>query len=179
MDVMALPPAGWYPAPDDPARERWWNGSDWSATYRDAAPQYATPAQPVDPFASHGSAPATAGYGAAQPGYGAPGAPYPYQPYQPYVAAQPKNGIATAGFIVSLVGVLIGLYGITGIVGAVLSSVGLARANEFARTGLPPVGKGLAIAGIIVGVVGAILSILWAVWVFNNTDLVESIIGGY
>ncbi|MEV6768173.1 TerD family protein [Nocardia sp. NPDC051030] len=31
-------PAGWYPAPADPARLRWWSGSAWTEDYRRAVP---------------------------------------------------------------------------------------------------------------------------------------------
>jgi uncharacterized membrane protein YgcG len=33
-----LPPAGWYPDPDDPARERHWNGTAWTADRRSSPP---------------------------------------------------------------------------------------------------------------------------------------------
>ncbi|WP_067827374.1 TerD family protein [Nocardia inohanensis] len=40
LDPPATPvqPAGWYPAPADPARLRWWSGTGWSDDYRKAFP---------------------------------------------------------------------------------------------------------------------------------------------
>lgn len=55
------------------------------------------------------------------------------------------NGLCLAGFIVSLVSLLINLYGAVGITGLVLSIVGLNALNEAEE------GRGLAIAGIVVG----------------------------
>jgi hypothetical protein len=51
-------PAGWYPDPQDPGRQRYWDGAGWSEATQPAAP-------------------ATPGYGA--PGYGSPyGTPVGY-----------------------------------------------------------------------------------------------------
>ena len=60
-----------------------------------------------------------------------------------------SNGLSIAGFIVSLGSLFLGLFGITGLIGIVLSAVGRSQA---VRDG----GKtGLATAGIIMGIIGA------------------------
>lgn len=60
------------------------------------------------------------------------------------------NGLSIAGFVVSCCSMLIGLYGVTGLVGLILSAVGRLQA---ARDG----GKtGLATAGIVLGIIGII-----------------------
>ena len=59
------------------------------------------------------------------------------------------NGLCIAGFIVSLGSLFLGLFGITGLVGTVLSAVGRSKAvNNCGKTGL-------GTAGIILGVIGA------------------------
>jgi hypothetical protein len=71
------------------------------------------------------------------------------------------NGLATAGFVLGLLGLLaswipllniVGL--ILGVLGAVLAAVGLAKSK---KTGA---GKGLAIAGLVLGVLAVIIAII-------------------
>lgn len=83
--------------------------------------------------------------------------PLPPQP-------EPSNGIATAGFVVALVGAVLALIPIVGTVswlispvGLVLSVVGLFMAMR--RPGHPR--RGLAIAGVALGVAGLILCIAY------------------
>jgi hypothetical protein len=144
---MSLPPANWYPAPDDPSRERWWNGAEWSDTFRPAGPQ-----APVPPVPTYGQ-------------------PLPYTPNyaaQPYGAAVPKNGLAIAGLIVSIVSLLIGIYGLACITGIVLSGLGLSRARQMEAAGGVAVGKSAATAGVVVGIISLVLNIIWIAWVANN-----------
>lgn len=153
---MSLPPANWYPAPDDPSRESWWNGAEWSDNFRAAGP----PAVPAAPAY-------------AQPQAYAPA--YAQQPYNPVYQQQAygaapaaKNGLATAGMIVSIVSVLIGLYGVVCIVGIALSGAGLGKARQAeAATGVA-VGKSAATAGIAIGIISLVLNVIWIAWVANN-----------
>lgn len=41
-----LPPAGWYPDPDDPTQQRRWNGSQWTDDRRATQPGQPPPPQP-------------------------------------------------------------------------------------------------------------------------------------
>lgn len=60
------------------------------------------------------------------------------------------NGLSIAGFVVSCCSMLIGLYGVTGLVGLILSAVGHSQAKSSS-------GKtGLATAGIVLGIIGMI-----------------------
>ena len=71
------------------------------------------------------------------------------------------NGLSIAGFVVSCCSMLIGLYGVTGLVGLILSAVGRSQA---ARDG----GKtGLATAGIVLGIIGIIGTGIWFAGIFG------------
>ena len=59
------------------------------------------------------------------------------------------NGLAIAGFVVSLCSLFFGFFGITGVVGIVLSAVGCGKASREGGK------KGLAVFGIILGIIGA------------------------
>ncbi|RNI19876.1 DUF4190 domain-containing protein [Flexivirga caeni] len=142
-----------------------------------------TRAQPaVDPYAQpsgtpdgQGGYPGQSGYGQQSPygtpGYGQPptygdasaygqspayGAPaYGQQPYNPYAGYQPAptNGMAIASFVTSLAGIFV-FCGVSGIVGIILGIIALNRSKE--RQGA---GRGMAIAGIVIGAVQLVLAI--------------------
>lgn len=76
--------------------------------------------------------------------YGQPYQPYPYTPPTP----QPSNGLGIAGFVVSLVGIVTG--GILSPIGLLLSLIALFR---------PP--RGFAIAGLIIGLIGSLVLLVW------------------
>lgn len=65
-----------------------------------------------------------------------------------------NNGLAIAGFVVSLVSLFINFAGIVGLVGTILSGVGLEKSKN-----LEGKGKGLAIAGLIIGIIGVVYGI--------------------
>ena len=110
---------------------------------------------------------------AGAPGAAAP-APYPqFAPYAPayapnYAPPQPmRNPLALAGMITSLVGLLFNwiIFGAPGIVGAIISFIGLRKANQLQREGVA-VGNGkvMAITGIVSGIIGAFL---WNLFYFG------------
>ena len=66
------------------------------------------------------------------------------------------NSLALAGFITSIISLFLNFWGIVGIVGVVLSSVGLAQINSNKERG-----SGFAISGIMIGV----FSILYAFYI--------------
>ena len=88
-------------------------------------------------------------------------APPPPPPSPQPVAPKAGNGLATAGFVVALLGFLgsfipvINIGGIVlGVVGAVLAVVGLVKSRT---TGS---GKGLAIAGLVLGALAVVVGIV-------------------
>ena len=91
--------------------------------------------------------------------------PQPPPPPQPGLSTQAPtkgtNGLATAGFVLGLLGLLgswipvISIVGILlGVIGVILAAIGLARSKEVG------VGKGLAIAGLILGVLAVVIAII-------------------
>ncbi|HWM34708.1 MAG TPA: DUF2510 domain-containing protein [Pseudolysinimonas sp.] len=193
-DPNALPIAGWYPDPENEAGDRWWNGATWSdhRRPRNAGPGWAPegakkPAKKsakktAEPEAASDSPavpvpPASAATTTAAPYTGAPAQlPPAYQPYAPAYApnyapatSQIRNQPAFAGMLVSLIGLLFNwiLWGAPGIVGAIISFVGLRRAAQLQREGVT-VGNGraMAIGGIVAGLAGALLFDLFyfSVW---------------
>ena len=52
---MSATPAGWYPDPNSPGTERYWDGNNWTQQTRAQAPSFNSPAMSSsDPFASVG-----------------------------------------------------------------------------------------------------------------------------
>ncbi|MRG61277.1 DUF4190 domain-containing protein [Agromyces sp. CFH 90414] len=110
-----------------------------------SAPPVSEPAAPA-----YGSAaPAAPAYGA--PGYGAPGYGAPA-----YGAAAPAktNTLAIVSLIASIAGIVI-VYFIGSVVGVICGHIAI---NQIKKTGEQ--GRGMAIAGLIVGYVGIVLSII-------------------
>ncbi|MDE7265389.1 MAG: zinc-ribbon domain-containing protein [Clostridia bacterium] len=77
---------------------------------------------------------------------------------QPAVQASKSNGFAIAGFVLALVGILIGwaTYSVTCVLGLVFSSIGLSKSKSIGK------GKGLSIAGIVISAVTIALIIIFA-----------------
>jgi hypothetical protein len=80
---------------------------------------------------------------------------------------RPSNGLGTAGFVVGLIGLVLSFVPLIGVVawplvilGIVFSAIGISKASKGRATN-----KGLAIAGLVVSVIGLVICILWvAVW---------------
>jgi len=151
----------------------WVSSGAKKSTAKKAAAVVAEPAAAVVIPVPPAPAPATAIPGIApapqfvNPYAGAPGQPGPaYAPYAPayapnYAPAQPmRNPLALGGMITSLVGLLFNwiLFGAPGIVGGIISIVGLRKANQLIREGVT-VGNGkvMAVTGIASGFAGAFL----------------------
>lgn len=115
-----------------------------------APPTYAPPAYPTSPYgAAPGGAPAS-------PVQTAPGAapvlPYGYGGYAP---ARKTNGLAVASMILSIVGFLWILPFVGSLAGAIMGHISL---NQIKRSGEG--GRGMALAGIIVGWAGLALLVI-------------------
>lgn len=76
------------------------------------------------------------------------------------------NGLAISGFVVSLCSLIINFAGIVGLVGTILSAVGLAQVKTKGK------GKGMAIAGLIIG----IISIVYGIYsIINAANVINSL----
>jgi hypothetical protein len=91
-----------------------------------------------------------------------------YAPNPPQqLVAKPSNGLGTAGFVVGTIGLVFSFIPLIGVVawplvilGIIFSAVGIGKASKGRATN-----TGLAIAGLVVSIVGLVICILWvAVW---------------
>jgi hypothetical protein len=91
-----------------------------------------------------------------------------YAPSPPQQAvAKPSNGLGTAGFVVGLIGLVCSFVPLIGVVawplvilGIIFSAVGISKAAKGLATN-----KGLAIAGLVVSIIGLVICVMWvAVW---------------
>jgi hypothetical protein len=64
-------------------------------------------------------------------------------------APQPRNGHATAGFVLGIVSMVGNPLAVISVIGLVLSFVGLSRANRLGEHGYAPVGRKRAIWGLV------------------------------
>ncbi len=79
---------------------------------------------------------------------------------------QSSNGLAIAGFVVSICSLFINFGGIVGLIGTILSAVGLSKVKSTGK------GKGFAIAGLIMG----IISIIYGIYsIFNAAAILSTL----
>lgn len=136
-------PAGWYPDNEEPGRDRYWTGTEWTNDtqyVRQQAvqqPAYAANAQPTLPMQ-------------AVPQYG-----YAVQQQVFVVDLRPISGLGVTGFVLSLVFAL----GFASVIGLVFSLVAM---RETAPGG-PKKGRGLTVAGLVINIIGTVF--LLFVWV--------------
>ena len=79
----------------------------------------------------------------------------------------PKNGLAIAGFVVSLVSSLL-CCGSFNLISLILSIVGLTKAKDYNGDG-----KGLAIAGIVISVVGYVIIVCLYIFVGVFSEIAD------
>lgn len=175
-----LPPANWYPDPEVPGQQRYWDGTQW--TEHRAPGAGAQQAQDVGTSAGSeaGSAAPPWGQpqdaGSAAPAWGQPQGQQPWggapgQTWGQQAYAQPAgggtNGMAITSLVVAIVSfflafIVIGALG--GVVAVVLGIVALRRVRD---AGGAQGGRGLAISGIVVGglsiLIGAALLVVFVI----------------
>lgn len=148
-----------YPAADQPAYP---STPPPGPSQYPSAPQQPAPPVPPPPYPSDPNQPAAPypSYQQPQQAYPQGGYTYPvgYQPYG-YPPSQGTNGMALAALITSLCGLF--TCGLSSIVGIFL---GVAALNQINRTGQQ--GRGMAQAGIWIGVAFIVLFVLYWVFIF-------------
>ncbi|WP_320018898.1 hypothetical protein [Labilibaculum manganireducens] len=76
------------------------------------------------------------------------------------IVEKKSNGMATAGFVLALITVLFGwipfVGWVTWLLGLIFSALGLSKANKVG------VGKGLAIAGLVISLIGIVVLLVVA-----------------
>ena len=108
------------------------------------------------------------GYPAAGPAYPPPyppppeyGAPYPGGYGPPMTPAGGTNPLAIFSLVASCVGLLCGFGSIIGIV------LGVIAMNQIKKTGQQ--GRGLAVAGVAVGAISLVISVIWMAFALSSS----------
>lgn len=112
----------------------------------------AAPQQPAAPYATPAATPQ---YGGGYPVQTTPGAPPVYGYGGGYATARKTNGLSIAALVLSIVGLIWILPFVGSVAGAIMGHISL---NQIKRTG--DNGRGMALAGIIVGWAGVALFVL-------------------
>lgn len=102
------------------------------------------------------------------PGYNAPPPPPGYSAYGAAPMPQKTNGLSVASLVLSLVGIIPCFWGlqVPGLLGVIFGFIGR---NQIKRSNGTQKGAGLALAGLIVGLVLlAICAALWAYIAFSG-----------
>lgn len=101
-----------------------------------------------------------------QPQYQQPHAPQyaPQQPYQQYQAVPtPTNGLGVAGFVLSMIGLVLFfvpfLDVLSALIGVILSGFGMKKKPN-----------GLAIAGLVIGIIAFIVGLIWTIGAILAVD---------
>jgi len=115
-----------------------------------AAGPYPAGPYPLGPFGATGSPPGYAAYG--QPGGGTPS----------------WSGLSIAGFVLALIGLLPCFwfwFQVPGVLGVIFCLVGLGATKHGAKRG-----RGLAIAGLVIGSVAVLITAGFTLFLYNSND---------
>ena len=77
-----------------------------------------------------------------------------------------KNTPATAGLVLGVVALLVNTFLVVSLAAFVLSALGIARAGQFVSAGYAPVGRGRAIAGMVLSLLGGAGTVLFKALLF-------------
>ena len=174
--AQPLPIAGWYPDPELAGHDRWWDGTTWTESRRVSSDSAAASPAPVSPPVGYAATMPRAPRG---PGLYIPGETV-LQPAPAYVAPPVvRNNLAVIGFFLSLSGFILPFV-INSFAGGIVSIIGLRHSKKLAGTGIFSNGRGISIAGILIGFIwgflcllGVAAFILFEVWITGVTNNVQ------
>jgi hypothetical protein len=148
---------------------RWWSGEGWTEHQQPLAP-----APPVAPEATADVAPyvpmsdfavqSTAGTATGVPRLTGRAARVENERQ-----ARKNNIFAWLGLLFAVIGALFNPFGLVSVVAVIFASVGLARAQRLQDAGAQFTGRGTAIAGLVVGIIGLALFVTRLYFALQNT----------
>ncbi len=134
---MTMPGPGWYSDPQNALQYRWRDGSAWTE-HQKAIDQSLPPSpQPYVPFANQSPEPVVPLYRGDKD-----------------KEVRRNNSMAYTGLVLALVALLINPLAILSILGIVFSAIGLAKSHDLEQDGAKTHGRGTAVWGIVVGIIG-------------------------
>lgn len=155
-DGSGGPLAGWYPDPEDPRQQRWWDGAAWTDN---RMPTTSQPASSWDP--GHGQT-GTGVVGPSTPTAGMPpGTAGPLPGVAP-TATGDVRGLAVSSLVLGIVGIFFAVFCwpiglVCALIGLSLGGVALSRIRKGQAD---PSVRGLALAGVIVSGFTVALSLI-------------------
>ncbi|WP_423923961.1 hypothetical protein ACPEEZ_06595 [Frigoribacterium sp. 2-23] len=142
------------------------------------------PTPPNGPHAPGASMPGTAAPGASVPGSNPPAAPpaapgFPVASGFPAASGQaadgsdpavrpPLNTLAITGFALSIISLVIGIFGLVPLAGVIVSVLGLRRSRDLRAHGAVRSGLVFAVIGIVVGALSLVLTVAGLLIVSNR-----------
>ena len=157
-----LPPANWYPDPEVPGQQRYWDGTRWTEHRAPMGEQQPAAAAP----AGEATAPQPAWDTTAQSA--------------PTVTPTKTNGLAIASLVIAILSFVAAFVAIGAISGAVAVVLGVIALRQVKNSAGTQTGRGVAIGGIALGGVAILLGIVvFAFFAAITTAIQDGNFGSY
>ncbi|WP_066516959.1 DUF2510 domain-containing protein [Curtobacterium ammoniigenes] len=180
----SVPGAGWYPDPQNPAQQRWWNGTTWTNDLHGAVAPSPTPAaaplwasQADHQWVSTGG-PVNGGYppppsSAVAPPWNQTAPPFDRRAHKRWKAEQyretrRRNMYGYLGCVFGLLAFIVDFVAIPSVLAVVFGSIGIATANGLG--GGKGSGMGWSIWGLVLGLASAVIFV-WRLIEFAHAGI--------